>query len=108
MIALICLFFPAVISMGLFELLLKTKLARRNWVYRFCVNTLLINSGSLAFMWFVLHKGSQAFFGLMQEPTPSAALTFLIIAVPIAIILGFLEILFAKIATVTVEEKPNA
>lgn len=107
MIAFICLFFPAVLSVGLFEHLRKEKLSRRHWLYRFCANTLLINGICFAFKRFILHTASQPFFSLTADASPAAALNYMVMALPAALVLVFLEVLCAKHAAVTLEEKTH-
>ena len=43
MIAFICLFFPAVMGVWLFEHATKTKLEKRQLLYRYCFNVIVIN-----------------------------------------------------------------
>ena len=43
MIAMICLFFPAVLAMWLYESVEKEKLETRQWCYRYSANVLMIN-----------------------------------------------------------------
>ena len=107
MIAFICLFFPAVLSVGLFEHLKKEKLTRRGWVYRFCANTLVINGICFAVKRFVLHTGLQAFGSLYADTTPSAALNYMVMAIPVALVLALLEILFSKYPIASVEVTRN-
>ena len=108
MIAFICLFLPAVLAMGLFERIGKTKLNRRQWFYRYCTNTLLINLICFAAMGFWLNTADAPFYTLYTDTTPAAALHYLIMAIPAAVILAFLQILLAKHTTITVEAQENA
>lgn len=44
---------------------------------------------------------------LVTDVTPAAALNYLIMAVPAAVIVAFLQVVFTKHATITVEEQKN-
>lgn len=108
MIALICLFLPAVFALWLFEHIRKTALTRRQWFYRYCTNVLFINLATFAFRLFVLDKGYSPFGTLLDDFSCVDGMHYLIVAVPVAIILAFLQILFSKHATVCVEEQKDA
>lgn len=108
MIAFICLFLPAVIGVWLFEHLQKTSLRPKQWLYRCCANILLINGICFAIKRFLLGTGGEPFCSLYADTTPAAALNYLIMAIPAAVLAAFLQIVFAKHATVTVEEQEDA
>lgn len=108
MIAFICLFFPAVLGVWLFEHLQKATLRRRQWMYRYCANTIFINVICFAVKRFLLDTAAAPLSSLYADATPSAALNYLIMAIPAAVIVAFLQVVFAKHATVTVEEQKDA
>ena len=105
MIALICLFFPAILGVGIYEHLRKISLSAKGWLYRFCTNTVIINAVCFVVKRLFLHTADEPFYTLYVDTTPTAALNYLIMAVPVALVLVFLQVVLAKHATVTVEEK---
>ena len=107
MIALICLFFPAVLGVWFFEHLQKTPLSRRQWVYRYCANVIFINCICFAAKRFLLDTAAAPFASLVTDVTPAAALNYLIMAVPATVIVAFLQVVFTKHATITAEEQKN-
>lgn len=108
MIAFICLFFPAVLGVWLFEHLQKTSLGRKQWLYRFCTNTLLINGICFGAKRFLLDTAGEPFCSLYADTTPAAALNYLIMAIPAGVVVVFLQVLFTKHAAITVEDEENA
>ena len=108
MIAFICLFFPAVIGVWFFEHLHKTPLSRRQWLYRYCACTILTNALCFAIKRFLLDTGFVPLSGVSSDMTPSAGLNYLVMATPIAIIIGLLQAIFSKHATITIEEQEDA
>ena len=108
MVAFICLFFPAVLAVGIFEHLRKGPLSRRKWLYRYCTDVALINGICFAVKRYLLDTAADPFASAVADLTPSAALNYLIMAIPTAIILAVMQALAAKHVTVTVEEEKNA
>ena len=108
MIAFICLFLPAVIGVWLFEHLQKAPLCRKQWLYRYCASTLLINGICFGIKRFLLGTGGEPFYSLYTDTTPAAGVNYLIMAIPAAVLVSFLQIVFAKHATITVEEQEDA
>ena len=108
MIAFICLFFPAVLGVWFFEHLRKAPLSGKHWLYRYCANVLIINCICFAVKRFFLNTGFDSFCSLYADTTPSAALNYLIMAIPSALIVPFVQVFFSKHATVTIEEREDA
>lgn len=104
MIAFICLFFPATLGVWFFEHLRKAPLSRRQWLYRYCANAMVVNGICFAVKRFLLDTGHLPF----ADITPSAGLNYLIMAIPTAIIAAFLQVVFEKHTAITVEEEKNA
>lgn len=107
MIAFICLFLPAVLAVWLYEHLRKTELSRKQWFYRYCANAVFINLACFAAKRFLLETGGDPFASLYADATPAAALNYLIMAVPAAAVFAFLQVIFTKHATITVEEETH-
>lgn len=100
MLKLICLFFPAVCSVGLFERLRKTDLKFKNMLYAFCFNAVLCNSAVLFFKEFITLTSQEPLNAAFYDITPSVAIRYLAIALPAALIVGILEaLLLGKINT---------
>lgn len=108
MIAFICLFLPAVLGVWLYECLSKTNLCRKQWLYRLCANIIFINGICFAIKRFLLGTANAFFYTLQADATPAAALNYLIMAIPAGVIVVFLQILFAKHASITVADEKDA
>lgn len=104
MIAFICLFFPAVLTAWLYEHLRRAELSRKQWLYRYCMNTLFINLACFAAKKLLLGTAGAPFVNLYTDVTPVAALNYLIMAIPAAVILAFVQVLLSKHASITVED----
>lgn len=96
MIAFICFFFPAVISLWLFESLVRCRLDRKQWFYRFCANTLLINFICFGIKRFFLQTADAPLYSLGTDMYPSAAFNYILMAVLSAVILVIFEVLLSK------------
>lgn len=112
MIALICFFFPAVISLWLFEALVKRRLDRRRWIYRFCTNTLLINFICFGIKKFFLQTANAPLYSMGTDMYPSAAFNYILMAVLAAVVLVVFEVLLSKKIKIEMkeerhEEKPD-
>ena len=108
MIAFICLFFPAVLSVWLFERTGKRDLSKKNRLYLFCSNTMFINLLCFVIKRFVLGTAGEPLYSLATDMTPSAAGNYLIMAIPCAVVLGFVEICVRKNVKLTVEDNADA
>lgn len=105
MIAFICLFFPAVISVWIYELLIKKNLTKRQLVFRFCFNTVIINGVCFAAKAFLLSTGGQPLYTLYTDTTPGVAVRYLIMALPVCIVLSLVQIFLTKNVKVTVNDE---
>lgn len=108
MIAFICLFLPAVLGVWLYEHLRKTNLCLKQWLYRFCANVVFINGICFAVKRFLLGTDQGYFYTLQTDVSPAAALNYLIMAIPVGVLAVFLQILFAKHVSITVEDEEDA
>lgn len=105
MIAFICLFFPSVSSVWLYESLTKSRLERRRWLYLYTVDVMLVNLFCFLVKRFVLQTGGEAFFSLFTDTTPAAAANYLIMAIPAALILAAVQSLLRGRVSIAVEER---
>ena len=105
MILFICLFLPAVLAVWLYEHLQKNELSKKQWFYRYCLNTVFINFVCFAVKRFLLGTAAQPFGGGITDATPSEALNYLIMAIPTAVFFSFLQVLFTKHVSLSVEDE---
>ena len=105
MIAFMLLFFPAVLTNAIYEKLQKAPLSRKRWLYHFCGNSLFINLVCFAIKQILLKTGDAPLYTLNADITPHAAMNYLLIAIPTAVILCFFQVLLNKHTKVEVEEK---
>lgn len=105
MIAFICLFFPAVLSVWMYEKLTKADLSIKNWLYHYTLNTTAINLFCFLIKKVVLGTAGDPFYTLSVDTTPSAALNYLIVAIPTAVLLVFFKVLLSKTVRVTAEDE---
>lgn len=105
MIGFIVLFFPAVLSVWIYEALRKESLPRKAWLYRFSLNTLLINFVCFAVKKWILGTGNAVILSLAADMTPSVACNYLIMALPLAIGFAILQVITKK--CVRVEAVPE-
>lgn len=102
MLAFTALFFPALITVCFYERLTKAKLSVKNTVYLYAVGNMGINC-ICAFLKKFLFKTADLPLTVGWDMTPSAALNYMIIAVPAAVLLGFIAVLLKKNVKVTKE-----
>ena len=101
MVAFIVLFFPAVLSLWIWEAAGKRTASRKKWVYLYVLNTIIINFGCFAIKKWLLHTGEYS----LENMSPSAAVNYLIMAVSLAIVLALVEIFPYKQVRLSIE--PN-
>lgn len=105
MISVICLLFPAILCVWVYEKLAKHPLTRKNWLYLYALNVVLINAACFLVKKVVLHTADFPFGSFSVDLTPSAALNYLIMALPAGGALAFVEVLLSKNVKVTVEDE---
>ena len=108
MIAFICLFFPAVISVWIYERLMKCRLAARQWCYHYVLSNLAVNFVCFLVKKVFLHTAGLPLYSLSTDATPDTALKYLIMAVPAAAVFAVLASLLKKHVKLTVEETVDA
>lgn len=94
MIGFIVLFLPAVLSLWIWESVCKTTLSKRKWIYLLSLNIVLINFVCFAVKKWLLHTAGDPLSSLMADTTPSAAVNYLIMAIPTAVGLALIEKFF--------------
>jgi len=108
MIAFICFFFPSVISLWMFEALVKRRLDRKLWIYRFCTNTLLINFICFGIKKFFLQTANAPLYSMGTDMYPSAAFNYILMAVLTAVVLVVFEVLLSKKIKIELKEEHHA
>lgn len=104
MITFICLFFPAIFSVALFELFTRKQLSKRHILYLFVFDTMIINFVCFFVKTFVLGTGNGPLYD-NSDMFPSTALKYLIMAVPVAIIISGMISCLSTTVNITVEEQ---
>lgn len=107
MIAFIVFFFPAVLSVWMFEALRKSQLDKKQWFYHFVLNAVFINFICFAVKKYILHTASSVIFSIAADMTPAVACNYLIIAIPLAVFLAFVKVFFSKHIRVEVAHKDS-
>ena len=107
LIEIICLFFPALLCVCIYEKLSKVTLNIRHWLYAFALDTLCINLFCFAVNSCILGSGGQPLRPDGINMTPHAALNYLIITVPAAVLLAVAAAFFSKNVSVKIEENGN-
>ena len=108
MIAFICLFCPAVVTVWIYESIGNADLTPKKWLYRYCLSNLLVNLSCFGVKRCILQTASAPLYTLAADTAPVAALNYLIMAIPVAVILAFVQVLLTKHGKITVENKNNA
>lgn len=104
MLAFICLFFPAVTSVWLFESLAKTEFSLKESIMRFCTNALIINLLCITVKKFFFATGENPLCS-EGDMVPNVAFVYIIMALFFAICVTIFEVIFSKkIKSVTAEE----
>ncbi len=103
MIAFMILFFPAVVAIGIYEAVSKLQLSRKQWLIRYCTNALLINLACFGIKAVVLNTAAAPLYTFYTDATPIIAANYLVMAIPCAIVLGFVQVLLGKAVKVEVE-----
>lgn len=104
MIGFICLFFPAILSVAMVDAITKRDFCIKQFIYRFCVNTLIINLFCFLIKIFVLGAGAEYIFDLHGNTPPNVAAPYIAMALGAAIVLGLIESLLYKRVGVDLEE----
>lgn len=108
MITFICLFFPAVLSVWIYEKLVKTNLNTKQWLYFYTAGNLFINLLCFLVKKVLLGTAANALYTLQADITPSAACNYLIMAIPAAVFLAVFAALLRRHITITVEDDDDA
>lgn len=91
MITFICLFFPPVLSVFLYEKIQKCRLDRRGFLSLYCFDVVAVNMLCFSVKKFVLHSAGDT----MADLTPAGGLNYLVIALAAAVAVAF-ACVFAK------------
>lgn len=107
MIAFFCLFFPAVLSVCIYEKLIRKDLNIKKWIYLYTLNTMLINLVCFSFKTVVLQTGESPFFDSNCDMLPVVAMKYLFLAILSAVMFAVGEVLLKKSLRFTIEAELN-
>ena len=108
MITFIMLFFPAAMSMWLYEYVTKQDLSVKRWASLYAVHNLLINFVCLMLMRLVTDQAGAYIYNRDIDIPPYVATNYMIMAIPVAIALGVVAILLHKTVKVELESNEDA
>ncbi|MBO4938123.1 MAG: hypothetical protein J6C98_03865 [Oscillospiraceae bacterium] len=91
MITFICLFFPPVLSVFLYEKIQKIRLDLRSFFGYYCLDVVMVNLICFMVKHFVLNTASDS----MADLTPAGAMNYLVLALAAAVVMAFICV-FAK------------
>ncbi len=104
MIAFICLFFPALLAVYMFERITQKKLDTRGFIFLYAFMNLLINTCAFLIKVCVLHVDNFLIQGNITDMNPREMLYYLLIAIPLTIIAAFAVSIYSKHVKVRIEE----
>ncbi len=105
MITFIILFFPAIISLFIFERINKTTLSKRTLIYLFTTNILIINLACFAVKLFFAGGANKPFDELLNKMTPFDAFIYILISLAFAVLAVLVESFIRKNIEVSIEVK---
>ena len=108
MVTFIILFFPAALSMWLYEHVTKTDLSVKRWVNLYAVHNLLINFACMMLMRLVTGQAGDYLYNREIGIPPYVATNYLILAIPVAIAVAVAGILLHKTVKVELESNEDA
>jgi len=96
MLEFICYFFPAVLTLWLFESFTRQKLSLKRCIYRYCGNAVIINLFCFTLNTFLIKANLPLNF--------ETAFYYLVMAIPFGVILTVIESVLSDTTKVTIEE----
>lgn len=105
MITFIILFFPAVISLLIFERINKATLSKRTLIYLFSTNVLIINLACFTVKLFFSRGANKPFDELLNNMTPFDAFIYILISLVVAVLAALVESFIRKNVEVSIEVK---
>lgn len=94
MLLFIALFFPPVISVLMYDKLLKKDIGFKTFLYSYCINNIFVNF-ICALLKKFLFKTADALL-TVETVTPSVMFNYLLTAVPVAVAVGAAAVLFER------------
>lgn len=108
MLTFICLFFPAVLYVWMFEGLTKEELSFKKWVHRYAFGVVFINLLCWLIQRFVLDNAYTPFYDANYGITPAAACDYMVMALIFTAVLGAFAALLHKKGKIAVEDQEDA
>ena len=99
----ICLFFPSLLALWIFEHLAKTNLSLKRTAYLYAFNVIVINVFVMLINRYVLRIEQKVAANLVEFSTPGFVY-YLAVAVPLSAFMGLMERFWHKFVQVTVEK----
>lgn len=104
MLTFICLFFPAVLFVWVFEGLSRKEVSRRKWVYLYSTGVIAVNLMCWLTRRFVFQTAHVTFANVQTGITFAEASEYMILALPFALVLGALAALLSKRVHIQIED----
>lgn len=104
MITFICLFFPPVLSVYLYEKIQNTRLDRHGFFGLYCFDVVTVNLICFAIKRFLLGTASES----MADMSPAAALNYLVMALFGAVVMAFVCVFAGKNVKLSKEVEDDA
>lgn len=108
MVPFILLFLPEVLTVWIYEALAKKALTRKSWAMFYATCVLLVNTACFFIFYKILNWGGIAIENPQEGVTFYIAASYLMIALPIAVVLGVVAAFLKKYIRVEIEEKTDA
>lgn len=104
MVTFIALFFPAVLSVWIWDAIIKSPVSNRKCLYLYSLNVMLINLVCFAIKRWIRHTGANP----LGDMTPSAAINYIVVALFLSIALALVEVFVYKRVRIQVESNTNS
>lgn len=105
MIQFMCMFFPSVIAVWVFEAVAKTKLNFKGWIYHFATNALIANMAVFLLKKFVSRTSNEFLAMPGADMVPEVAIRYVVMALPVAVISAVIVALLPKVLKVSIESE---
>lgn len=103
MVSFICLFFPAVVALWLFEKVNHYNFNLKKMLYIYCIFNLCINGSCFFVKEYILDTGMYTLTGNMKDMSITAAFHYLIMAIPLSFIFPLMSTVLSRNTKITKE-----
>lgn len=105
MVSFICLFFPAVVALWLFEKVNHYHFNLKKMLYNYCIFNLCINGICFFIKEYLLNTGMYTLTGSMKDMSVTAAFHYLVMAIPLSIIFPLIATVLSRNIKITKESQ---